>query len=582
MMQRAGARLSTQTYDLAVIGGGIYGAWVAWDAALRGLKVVLVEQNDFASATSANSQKIIHGGLRYLQHADIGRMRESIRERSALLRVAPHLVHPLPCLIPTSENLVHSRLAMRVALKLNDLISFDRNRGLEIGQSIPNGRMLSKEEVLQRCPGLNAKRLTGGALFYDAQVHNSERLILSILHAAAEAGADLANYTRVTELIQEEGAIRGVTVIDDLNGEKRQIRARMIVNCSGPWIHKLLGLHSQLQPIAPTRLFKATILVTRPIVEAVAVGLSAEDGYTDDDALIDKGYRFFFVTPWRDTSLVGTFYDAFNGDPASVSLTEEDIRQALAVINAAYPLAKLNRADVRFGYVGLLPRGDDGETAANIQYVKHYKIYDHAQIDGIDGLISIVGVKYTTARGVAEKAVDLALRKLGRQPIRCRTASTPVFGGDIDHLDEFCARAVEADPHGLSEETIRHLVATYGETYGEILRLLDENLLWRESVSANSPTIKAEIVYGVRAEMAQTLTDVILRRTALGASGYPGADCLHSCAAVMAAILGWDEKRIAHEIQETQSIYRLYEPSLRSAEVSTSQADRREAAEIVT
>lgn len=581
-MQRADAQLSTQTYDLAVIGGGIYGAWVAWDAALRGLKVVLVEQKDFASATSANSQKIIHGGLRYLQHADIMRMRESICERSALLRVAPHLVHPLPCLIPTSGYLIHSRLAMTIALKLNDLISFDRNRGLGIGKSIPNGRILSKKQVLQHCPGLDPKLLTGGALFYDAQVHNSERLILSILHAAAEAGADLANYMRVTGFIQEEGAIRGVTVIDEFSGESRKIRAQMIVNCSGPWIHKLLGMHSQLQPITPERLFKASILVTRPIIKTVAVGLSAEDGYTDDDALIAKGYRFFFVTPWRDTSLVGTFYDAFDGDPASVALSEEDIRQALAVINAAYPLANLTRTDVRFGYTGLLPRGDDGETAANIQYVKHYQIYDHARIDGIDGLISILGVKYTTARDVAEKAVDLALRKLGRQPIRCRTAITPVFGGDIDHLTEFCTRAVEADPHELGEETICHLVATYGGTYSEILHLLDENPLWREPVSAKSPTIKAEVVYAARAEMAQTLIDLILRRTDLGAAGYPGADCLHQCAAVMAEILGWDEQRTAQEIQETQSIYRLYEPSFRSAELAPKQGDLRERAEIVT
>jgi glycerol-3-phosphate dehydrogenase len=577
-MQRADS--STQTYDLVVIGGGIYGAWVAWDAALRGLKVALVEQKDFASATSANSQKIIHGGLRYLQHADIGRMRESIRERAALLRVAPHLVHPMPCLVPTYGHLTHSRFAMQAALKLNDLISYDRNRGLEDGQAIPGGRLLSKKETLELCTGLDSRRLTGGALFYDAQVHNSERLILAILQAAAEAGADLANYTRVTGLIRKGMAVHGVQVTDGLTGEIREIRGQMIVNCGGPWIHQLLQLHPYAQMITPRRLFKASLLVTHPIVKGVAVGLSAEDGYTDGDALIDKGYRFFFVTPWRNASLVGTFYDAFDGNPASVSLSEEDIRQALAVINAAYPLAKLTRADVRYGYAGLLPRGDDGETAANIQYAKHYKIYDHAQTDGIDGLISILGVKYTTARDVAQKAVDLALRKLGRQPIPCRTDTTPIYGGAIDHLAEFSERAVRTDPHGLGEEVIRHLVATYGEAYGEVLHLLDENPLWREPVSQNSPTIKAEIVYGVRAEMAQTLTDIILRRTELGTAGYPGGSCLHSCAALMAEILGWDRQQIAHEIEATQSLYRLYEPSLRSAEFSTNGANQRELAEI--
>jgi glycerol-3-phosphate dehydrogenase len=580
-MQRIPSEFATKHYDLAVIGGGIYGAWAAWDAALRGLKVLLVEQKDFASATSANSQKIIHGGLRYLQHADFIRMRESIRERRNLLRVAPHLVHSQPCLVPTHGYLIHSKLAMRVALKLNDLISFDRNRGLGIGKAIGNGQILSKDQVLHFCPGLDQKRLTGAALFYDAQVHNSERLLLAILHAATEAGADLANYTQVTGFVQEGSRVRGLEVTDCLSGEQHEISARMVLNCSGPWLNELIRLHKGLQPVTPQRLFKATILVTRPIVE-MAVGVSAEDGYTDDDALIDKGYRFFFITPWRNTSLVGTFYDAFDGDPASASITEEDIRQALAVINAAYPLAKLTRADVRFGYCGLLPRGDNGETAANIQYAKHYQIYDHTQTDKIDGLISILGVKYTTARDVAEKAIDLALRKLGRDPIPCRTGTTPIHGGAIDDLAGFTERAIQADSYELGGETIRHLVSTYGEAYEEIVQLLDENPRWRETVSEDSATIKAEIVYAVRAEMAQTLTDVILRRTELGAGGYPGEACLRSCAALMAEILGWDDRQIAHEIDETQSIYRLYEPSLRYARASTDQADHREPAEIVT
>lgn len=557
----------TKTYDLVVIGGGIYGAWVAWDGALRGLKVALVEQNDFAGATSANSQKIIHGGLRYLQHADFARMRESIRERSTLLRVAPHLVHPLPCLVPTYGHLTHSRLAMTVALKLNDLISYDRNRGLDADRAIPNGRILSKEETLRRCPGLDEGRLTGGALFYDAQVHNSERLILSILHAAAEAGADLANYTGVTGLIREENAVRGVRVTDVISGENREIRAQMVVNCSGPWIHRLIGLDARLGTITPRRLFKASILVTRPIVEEVAVGVTAEDGHSDDDALIDKGYRFFFITPWRGVSLVGTFYEPFDGDPATVEISEAEIEGALAVINAAYPQAELTRADVRYAYCGLLPRGDDGETAANIQYAKHYKIFDHAQTDGVDGLISVLGVKYTTARDVAEKAVDLAIRKLGRQPIPSRTRTVPLYGGAIDHLADFVARTIEMAPFGLGAETLRHLVATYGDAYGEVIRLLDKNPRWATPVCAESATIEAEIVYGVRAEMAQTLADVILRRTELGAAGYPGDDCLRRCAALMAAILGWDDAHIAHEIEAVQARYRLYEPALRRTDL---------------
>lgn len=558
-MQRGSEKLSHGEYDVAIIGGGIYGAWAAWDAASRGLKVALVDQGDFASATSANSQKIIHGGLRYLQHADFARMRESIRERSILMRVAPHLASPLPCLIPSYKGqLSRGRLALSLALKLNDIISYDRNR--EVGQdnALPAARMVSRKECLELCSGLDPHGLTGGAIFYDGQLRHPERLILSILRSAAAAGADLANYTRVTGLIQEDNSVRGLQLKDVLTGRTHALRARITVNCGGPWIQRLLDLDPKLRETTPDRWFKAVVLVTRPVVQEVAVGVTAEHGYKDSDAVIDKGYRFFFIVPWRDTSLIGTFYDAFHGDPGTVAVTEVDIDGALQMTNAAYPGAKLTKQDVRYAYCGLLPRAEGGNSANDIQYAKHYEIHDHGNTDAVHGLISVMGVKFTTARDVAEKAIDLAARKLGCRSTRCRTAVTPVYGGDLERPIDFVRTAAKMENSTVNAATMWHLASTYGSASTEVLQLLREEPEWGERVASHSPTSKAEVVYGVRAEMAQTLSDTILRRTALGTGGYPGDECLANCATLMAGELGWSAAQIAGEIEDTKAIYRLY------------------------
>ena len=201
-MERDPSKLQRNKYDLLVIGGGIYGACVTWDAALRGLSVALVEKGDFASATSANSLKIIHGGLRYLQHGDFKRMRESIRERRTLMEIAPHLVHPLPVLIPTFGHGMQGREVLSLALMINDLIGFDRNRLDDPEKHICRGRVISRRECLELLPGIHKKDLTGGAIFHDAQVYNSERLVLSFIRSAEKAGAELANYVEVTGFIQ--------------------------------------------------------------------------------------------------------------------------------------------------------------------------------------------------------------------------------------------------------------------------------------------------------------------------------------------------------------------------------------------
>ncbi|MEC4672912.1 MAG: FAD-dependent oxidoreductase, partial [Nitrospirota bacterium] len=266
-MNRAVIELRQKFYDVAVVGGGIYGASVARDAAMRGLRVALVDQGDFGSETSANSHKIIHGGLRYLQHGDFKRMRESIRERSNLMRIAPHLVFPMPFLIPIFNNRGKGKSVFFAAMKLNDLVSFDRNQNLPSDKKIPNGRIISKAECLKLCPTLDCPELVGGAIYYDGQIYNPNRLILSFLQSAVLDGADVANYVRVTEFIVQNRKVQGLSVIDELTKESFEIKSDMVVNCTGPWNYSILNNLELGKDKLKPRLTKAMVLVTRSVTK---------------------------------------------------------------------------------------------------------------------------------------------------------------------------------------------------------------------------------------------------------------------------------------------------------------------------
>ena len=536
-MQRSIRRLSQKIYDVAVIGGGIYGAWVAREAAHRGLSVALVEQGDFGSGTSSNSQRIAHGGLRYLQHADFKRMRESIRERSILMRIAPHLVFPMPVLIPTYRKPLQGKTLMAVALKLNDLIGFDRNRDLSAEKQIPAGRILSKTECLAYCPNLPQQDLTGAAFFFDGQVHNTERLVLSLLLSAARNGAVIANYARVIRLQKNVQAIVGMSIEDVLTGKSVEMRARVVVNCSGPWTDRVVELAGIVKQRARKCWVKAALLLTRQLIPIVAVGVRGNFKYQNADACLDKGYRYFFITPWRNSSLIGTFEVPYNGGPDDFTVSEDEICSFIDHVNLAYPAGHLTRKDVHFVYGGLVPASDQNGSSSN-QPAKHYEICDHALEDGVEGLVSVIGVKYTTARHVAEKAVDLIETKLGKRPAESRTAVAPIYGGAMNSFEEFLENELQQRPLGLSEEAIRHLIQSYGSEYREILQYCDQDQKWSKPVANHSPVIRAEILHAIREEMACKLEDLLYRRTDLGTVGYPDESCVSACAGIMAQELG--------------------------------------------
>lgn len=530
MMQRNLNQLTNQQFDLLIIGGGIYGACVAWDAAQRGLSVALIEQNDFGSATSANSLKFIHGGLRYLQDGRLPLVRRMTLERKNWLRMAPHLVRPMPILVPTLPKLTRSRLALAVALQLNNWIGFDRNRGMEAAQWLGNGRLLNRTQYQEQA-GWISPQATGAALWYDAQMVNSERLLLSFILAAANQGAVVANYVQATDFVGGN-RLTGITAVDTLTHQPLEIRANLVINCAGAWTDDLCGLlpHGRRFPHPPSL---ALNLVTHRLPPQATVGVISPSG------------QMLFIAPWGDVSLIGTWHKPIIGRPDAPQLTEDLVQSCLDDINAAYPPANLSFADIRHMHTGFLPAHTKGEP---VRLLREGKIYDHGR-DGIPNLITVLGVKYTTARWLAQQAIDLALRKLGRAPVPCHTAHTPLPGGEMPDFVSFLEEALATRPSTITDSSIRHLVATYGTLYPQLLTYLAENPTWGEPVTADSPVIKAEIIHAIRHDMAQTLNDVVMRRTILGAAGLPDAAALQACASLIAAECGWDQHRYHQEIE---------------------------------
>jgi glycerol-3-phosphate dehydrogenase len=596
-MKRDLGRLESREYDLLVIGGGVYGLCAAWDAALRGLAVALVDKGDFGHATSSNTLRVIHGGLRYLQHGDIRRVRQSIRERTAFMRLAPHLVHPLPFCIPAYGHLLRGREVLSLALRLNDVIGFDRNRLDDPGKHLPAGRVISREECIRLFPGIERKDLTGGALVYDCQTHSSERLMLCLAQSASRAGADLANYVEVTGSLSRQDRVAGVKARDILSGAELDIRARVVANTSGPWQDQVLDLLRGRRPRPRLPLSKAfNILVDRQIVSGYAVGAYSKRPFTDREAMLSKGSRLFFITPWQNLSLIGTVHLPYEGDPDGVRVTEDETQAFLRDINTAYPGAGLTRRDVLFLYGGLLP-GMPMQNGGGVQLLKSHRIYDHQEEEGREGLVSVIGVKFTEARYVAEKVVDLVSRKLGKEPERSATPHTPLYGGQVERFDRFLEQEVQRRPPALRAETIRYLVHRYGSAYTDVLKYLDTKSSGDQADSgtlggSSSPPpgsarpdpcppapgkgdglpeagvgggdewfisdaslIQAEVLHGLHEEMAQKLVDVVFRRTPLGIRARPDSELLTRCAAVMARELGWSQARTSAELAEARAVF---------------------------
>jgi glycerol-3-phosphate dehydrogenase len=553
-LKRDLSALDNTVFDLVVIGGGIFGVCSAWDAALRGLSVALVERRDFAGATSANSFKMVHGGIRYLQHGDLVRIRQSSQERNALLRIAPHLVQPLPIVIPTYGHGMKGKEVLLAGLFLYDLLTLDRNWGIrDEEQRIPNGCSVSREEILNMFPDLDQEGLTGGVLFSDAQMYNPPRLALSFLKSAVELGAKVANYVEVIDFLRSGDRICGVRARDGVTGTPLEIRGKVVLNAAGPWAETLLEKSTNLHLSSRgTYSRDACFVVPRRLTGKCALAISGRT--KDPDAILSRSARHLFIVPWRDYSLVGVWHVVHQGLPDEFTVTEQDLQSFLEEINQAYPSLGLTLDDVSISNAGLVLFGDNKPGARHLSYGKRSRIIDHSREHHLEGLVTLIGVRYTTARGEASKAIDLVFRKLQRRPSPSKTSSTPIWGGDIEHFGEFLRDVIGRRPIGLGVETLRALSHNYGSGYLQVLKYACENTSLAETIGT-SRVLKAEVVHAVREEMALKLADVVFRRTDLATGAHPGEESLRVCAALMASELRWDPYRTQNELHEVNAMF---------------------------
>jgi glycerol-3-phosphate dehydrogenase len=542
-MQRELRRLADGRFDLLVVGAGFYGAIAAWDATLRGLSVALIDKGDFGGATSFNNLKTLHGGLRSLQSANFAQMRLFVRERRALARVAPHLVHPLAFIVPTYRHPARSSAAMRAALAINDFVSRDRHHGLpDPSLHLPSGRIVSREECLRLNPIIDPKGVTGGAMWHDYQMHNTDRMTLSFVLSAADRGAVVANYAQADMLLLDAGRVTGVRARDVLSGGTFDIHATSVLNATGPWAASFLESLGERRSTPAHRLSRAMNLVVRHVnVEQGCGGRAAG--------------RFLFLAPWRHVTLVGTSHDVHEGSADALAVSRWDLETFLADVREAFPHANLGNGDVRLVHRGLLPMlsGHDH----HVTLLRESAVVDHGR-DGVHGLVSMFGVRYTTARATAERAVDTVFRQRGvRKPPTCRTSETPITGGAITSKASFLKAATLRQIDGVSRDLLRRLALTYGTQYDNVLRPLRQDATLAHRLGDECDVSGIEVVHAVRHESALHLSDALIRRTEAGSAGHPGADAVDRAAAIMARECGWDEWRMKNEIAEVEAFYRL-------------------------
>ncbi|HEU4934756.1 MAG TPA: glycerol-3-phosphate dehydrogenase/oxidase [Pyrinomonadaceae bacterium] len=394
-------------YDVVIIGAGINGAGIARDASMRGLKVLLIDKGDPGGGTTSASTRLIHGGLRYLEHFEFGLVRESLRERETLLKIAPHFVRPLAIAIPIYKQGKRGRLTIRAGMILYDLLSW--------GKSLPGHRMLSRAQTLERWPGLNPEGLVGSALYYDAQVEFPERLVVANVRSAREFCAEVLTHTRVTSFVVEDEKVSGVEFITKDN-QQHFAGASVVVNAAGPWIDLVL----EQVPVESPKLIggtKGSHLVVPPFPTAPSNAIYLEarsDG------------RPIFIIPWNKLYLIGTTDVRFEGNPDEVRCEQWEIDYLLAETNLALPNAGLTRDSILYTYSGVRPLPATGDKDEESITRKHF-IREHPRLPN---LLSIVGGKLTTYRSLAEECVDLIFRKLGKDSPPCRTA-TEVLAADF-------------------------------------------------------------------------------------------------------------------------------------------------------
>jgi glycerol-3-phosphate dehydrogenase len=543
-MKRFIEQYNGETFDLAIIGGGITGAAVAYDAASRGFSVAIIEKGDFGAATSSATSKLIHGGLRYLANAEFGLVRESLHERRTLENIAPNLVHPLPGLIATysDRGLMNGKSAMRAGMYLYDVLSYDKGRTWDKSKRLPNHRTLSRKEVIAQEGNVKPEKLNGGFVYYDCLSAFPERLTLAFVKSAVKYGAKAANYLRVDEFVIEGKKVKGLEVTDLLTGTTSTVKASLVVNCTGPWADILLSKALHRESERQIRRSEGIHIIVKKMVNDHMVGFKTLRG------------RHVFFIPWRGHTLVGTTDREYVGNPDEYRVSRASVTEFLEEVNESFGDGAIRYQDILHTYGGLRPLVET-QTSGTYSQSRRYEVYDNAD-DGVDGLITVEGGKYTTSRNLAEKVMEAVARKSGRAPGKCVTAEQRLAGCDIADLAAFNESLRAAK--GLPAETALYLGTAFGTDWRAVADIAAADPALAKPLNGTGE-ILAEVAYAARHEMARTLKDIMMRRTGFGTLGNPGGAVIEKVASVAAAELGWDAAKKKKEIDSINSLLRLPE-----------------------
>lgn len=523
------ADINGRTFELVVIGGGMAGAGIARDAALRGYRTLLLERKDFAFGTTSRSSKLIHGGLRYLELFDVGLVRESLRERERLARLAPHLVRPLPFLVPVYRGAKRGMFMIRIGMKLYDLLT--------PGKRTEHYRTISRDETVRLERFLDPTDLRGSGYYFDDLLLLPERLCLENVLSAQRWGAAIYNYAEVVGIECREPRAEsggwGIEARSVLDGSVARVTARVVVNAAGPWadqVRRLAGVDGGARCVRTTK--GIHLLLPRITDHAVYIAAKRDD-------------RMFFVIPWQQFTLVGTTDTDFSGDLDRLAATHEEAHYLMQETRRVFPAARMRDEDIYYTYAGVRPLSvEEGKSASAVS--RAHKVIAEGPAGSF---LSITGTKLTCFRSLAEEAVDQVGRLLNRvEP--CRTHRLALDGSDGDETIEVRLWADIPDlghRSGLEPAQVQNLLNTYGRRYPTVLTVARRAPEMKERLCTQNPDIRAQLVYAVEHERTETLADFMLRRTGIGTSACLGKDCCEQVARWMADLKGWDRQRTDRE-----------------------------------
>ncbi|MBL7996784.1 glycerol-3-phosphate dehydrogenase/oxidase [bacterium] len=521
---------------LVVIGGGINGAGIARDAAMRGWDVTLLEKNDFCSGTSWASSKLIHGGLRYLEHGEFGLVRESLREREILLHIHPHNIHPLHILLSVYRYSPHWKTTLRFGMKLYEFLSTN--------SSMPLHETFTPDQLNEIEPGLDKRELRGGIAYWDAQCRYPERLVLANLHSAEENGAKIYNHHQVIRLNKKDNRVQSVIAKDLILGQDKEFECGVVINAAGPWIDEIVNPHRASR---------------RPMIGGTRGSHIVVPRFTDgprhaiySNARLDG--RPFFILPWLNYYLIGTTDVRHRNSLDELAPSLSEIDYLITETNQCFPAAEINRNSILFSFSGVRPLPYSGKKNPGAITRRHI-IIDHGKTDGITNLISLVGGKLTTYRHAAQLAIDAAHKKTSELSPVCLTDIIPLWGGAMENVESYITNNF-ADAHrrwNIDEMSFRHLVTLYGTHFEDVLKVADLHPGGFKKICSHGSDLRAQVIYAVRHEWAKTLTDVMLRRTPIGMNTCLGMDACEIVGNLMAGELRWNENKKREEIDNYKS-----------------------------